>query len=545
MPRRPTRTSVPPRPTPAPSAQTSRVVALNDLADAIGGGLLRVGVAGAGAGIDDLTLAEPAHGVVGQPGDLVLGVAVDSADSAADLVERAGAVGAGGVVLRRGLARRRVVRDSARRSGTALVELAEHASWAHVIWLLRGVLDRAATDPAARPGGAAHDDLFALADAAAALVEAPVTIEDAHSRVLAYSSLQDVTDPARVSTIVGRRVPEPVLASLRSRGVFRRLARSGEPFLVPADPGGTSLPRFVVPVRAGGEWLGSIWVVIGGRPQETVVRELVQTASVVALHLLRLRAQSDLARRVSADRLRAALTGSVSGAEEWLAPGPWRVVCLGQSAGPGAPPTGAPPTGAQLDLWESVCRRRAWHQPLLVDLDGRAYAVVRDDLDAAPGSWAWLRGLVRTAGSEDLSLTAAAGGPAHTPSELERSRGEALEAERVRGGEASCALEELWAAVTIERAVGALRSSDLLGPLDTLRDHDAERGTGYLRTLTEWLDHQGEPSQAARALHVHPNTLRYRMGRVVALTDLDLADPQVRLAVRLQLAVIAAAPPNA
>lgn len=540
MPRRHARASVPPRPTPAPSAQTSRVVAVHDLADAIGGGLLRVGVAGAGAGIDDLTLAEPAHGVVGQRGDLVLGVAVDSADSAADLVERAGAVGAGGVVLRRGLARRRVVRDSARRSGTALVELAEHASWAHVIWLLRGVLDRAATDPAARPGGAAHDDLFALADAAAVLVEAPVTIEDAHSRVLAYSSLQDVTDPARVSTIVGRRVPEPVLASLRSRGVFRRLARSGEPFLVPADPGGTSLPRFVVPVRAGGEWLGSIWVVIDGRPQETVVRELVQTASVVALHLLRLRAQSDLARRVSADRLRAALTGSVSGAEEWLAPGPWRVVCLGQSAGPGAPPT-----GAQLDLWESVCRRRAWHQPLLVDLDGRAYAVVRDDLDAAPGSWAWLRGVVRTAASEDLSLTAAAGGPAHTPAELERSRAEALEAERVRGSETSCALEELWAAVTIERAAAALRGSDQLGPLDILRDHDSERGTGYLRTLTEWLDHPGEPSRAARALHVHPNTLRYRMGRVVALTGLDLTDPQVRLAVRLQLTSIAAAPASA
>ena len=149
------------------------------------------------------------------------------------------------------------------------------------------------------------------------------------------------------------------------------------------------------------------------------MRELVQTASVVALHLLRLRAQADLARRVSADRLRAALTGSVSGAEEWLPSGPWRVVCLGE--------------GAPLDLWESVCRRRAWHQPLLAELDGRAYAVVRDVEDQAPGTWAWLRGLVGAAVAEDLALTAAAGGPAHAPSELERSRAEALEAERVRG----------------------------------------------------------------------------------------------------------------
>ena len=42
--------------------------------------------------------------------------------------------------------------------------------------------------------------------------------------------------PPRVSTIVGRRVPEEVLASLRARGVFRPLARSSEPVLVPADP---------------------------------------------------------------------------------------------------------------------------------------------------------------------------------------------------------------------------------------------------------------------------------------------------------------------
>src|SRR6478672_13304400 len=226
---------------PASPPPAQRLVAVADLAAALGGGMLRVSVTGASAGVDRLTL----------------------------------------------------------------VELAEHASWAHIVWLLRGVLDRAAAEgEAGGPGG--HDDLFALADAAANLADAAVTIEDAHSRVLAYSSRQDVTDPARVSTIVGRRVPEAVLASLRSRGVFRRLARSSEPFFVPADPDGTALPRLVVPVRAGGEWLGSIWAVVERRPRSDVVRELSQTASVVALHLLRLRAQADLARRVSADRLRAA-----------------------------------------------------------------------------------------------------------------------------------------------------------------------------------------------------------------------------------------------
>src|SRR6476620_6498054 len=212
-----------------------RVLAVTDLVATLRG-LLALGVERDGAEVDDLTIAESTQGIVGQPGDRVLGVGVESADSAADLVRRAAEAGAGGVVLRRSLARRRTVRDRARRSGVALVELAEQASWAHLVWLLRGVIDRAAVGPGRRDDAPVQDDLFALADAAAALVDAPVTIEDAQSRVLAYSSRQDVTDPARVSTIVGRRVPEEVLASLRARGVFRRLARSSEPVLVPADP---------------------------------------------------------------------------------------------------------------------------------------------------------------------------------------------------------------------------------------------------------------------------------------------------------------------
>ncbi len=522
-----------------PPAQ--RLVAVADLAAALGGGMLRVSVAGAAAGVDDLTLAEPAQGVVGQRGDLVLGVGVGDPEAAADLVGRAAEAGAAAIVLRRGLARRRVVRDSARRGQLTLVELAEHASWAHIVWLLRGVLDRAATEgEAGGPGG--HDDLFALADAAANLADAAVTIEDAHSRVLAYSSRQDVTDPARVSTIVGRRVPEAVLASLRSRGVFRRLARSSEPFFVPADPDGTALPRLVVPVRAGGEWLGSIWAVVERRPPAEVVRELSQTASVVALHLLRLRAQADLARRVSADRLRAALTGSAAGAESWLPPGPWRVVCLSQS---GAATTAREQAGEraarQLDLWESVFRRRSWHQPLLADLDGWAYAVVWGEEDAqVPGSWGWLKTVAAGLGEQGERLTAAAGSSVAEPASLARSRAEATEvAQLIAAGRVArpvAALEDVWAEASVSRAAEALRAAGGGGPLEALGAHDDARGTAYLRTLAAWLDHPGEPARAAAELHIHANTLRYRMQRLGEVVRLDLDSPAARLALRLQLA---------
>src|SRR6185312_4252724 len=122
--------------------------------------------------------------------------------------------------------------------------------------------------------------------------------------------------------------------------------------------------------------------------------------------------------------------------DDWLTPGPWRVVALGGQGDP-----------ANLhDLWESVCRRHAWQHPLLTDLDGRVYAVVRAAQDDSPGSWGWLTTVVDVAGGEDLGLTARAGRPAYRPVELERSKAEANEADRaVSQGDPARTHEELWA----------------------------------------------------------------------------------------------------
>ena len=525
----------------SPATRTSSTapvgLPVTQLVGTIGGGLLTVVVDAAGRTVDDVTLAEPGSGVFGQAGDLLLGVGVDRPADAVALLEGASGVDCGAVVLRRGAARNAQVRSAAARYGVGLVELADHASWAHVVWLLRGVLDRAATGPAARAEGPVLDELLALADACAGLVGGPITIEDTQSRVLAYSSTQDVADPARVSTIVGRRVPDAVIASLRSRGVFRRLARSDTPFFVPA---GRDLgARLVVPVRAGTEWLGSIWAVVDEEPPDDVRRSLAQTASVVALHLLRLRSQADLARRVAADRVRALLSGDTLEAEGWLPTPPWRVVVLaGAHDASGGAGRGNPER--ELDVWESATRRRSWRQPLLAIFDGVALALVRDAPgDTSPGTWEWLLGVVDEVATVTPTATASAGGRVSRVAALDRSRREATEVQRLREAgrvvATTVTIEDAWAAVTNARALGGIWTEELLGPVETLREHDEAHGTAYLATVAAWLDHPGDPRAAARSIHVHPNTLRYRMQRLSEVVDLDLHDPETRLALRLQL----------
>jgi len=541
----PSATPRPPRTARASATRTSSTtpvgLSIAQLVGSLGGGLLTMVVDAGGPPVDDVTLAEPGSGGFGQMGDLLLGVGIERPAEAAALLEGAAASGSGAVVLRRAAARSRQVRAAAARVGVSLVELADHASWAHVVWLLRGVLDRAASGPALRAEGPVLDELFILADACAALVSAPITIEDTQSRVLAYSSTQDVADAARVSTIVGRRVPEEVIAGLRGRGVFRRLTRSDEPFFVPAGRGLGA--RLVVPVRAGTEWLGSIWAVVDEEPPAQVLVSLAQTASVVALHLLRLRSQADLARRVSADRLRAVLSGDTLEAEGWLPPAPWRVVVLAGAhrdrrvvAGEGSPRD----TERELDVWESAARRRSWRQPLLAIFDGVALTLVRDvPGDTSPGTWEWLHGVVEEVAGVAPTATASAGGRVSRTVDLDRSRREATEVQRLRDvgrvGGTTTTVEDAWAAVTNARALGGIWTEELLGPVGTLRDHDETHRTAYLETVAAWLDHPGDPRAAAGSIHVHPNTLRYRMQRLSGVVDLDLHDPETRLALRLQL----------
>jgi hypothetical protein len=56
-----------------------------------------------------------------------------------------------------------------------------------------------------------------------------------------------------------------------------------------------------------------------------------------------------------------------------------------------------------------------------------------------------------------------------------------------------------------------------------------------LQTLRSWLDHQGEVSRVAAELHVHPQTVRYRLGRLRERLGDALDDPEARFELTLAL----------
>ncbi|KSU81764.1 MULTISPECIES: PucR family transcriptional regulator [Fictibacillus] len=98
-----------------------------------------------------------------------------------------------------------------------------------------------------------------LADTISEVLHCPVTIEDANHRLLAYSTHEDSTDPARIATIIGRRVPEKVINSLWRDGVIPRLQSSDEPLRVSSISKVGLGDRVAVSIRKNEEVLGYIW----------------------------------------------------------------------------------------------------------------------------------------------------------------------------------------------------------------------------------------------------------------------------------------------
>jgi hypothetical protein len=72
-------------------------------------------------------------------------------------------------------------------------------------------------------------------------------------------------------------------------------------------------------------------------------------------------------------------------------------------------------------------------------------------------------------------------------------------------------------------------------PLALLRQHDERSGSELVANLAAWCAAAFDVTVAASALHVHQNTLRYRLHRAEQICGMDLRQPRQRLALQLLL----------
>ncbi|MFI0980993.1 PucR family transcriptional regulator [Streptomyces sp. NPDC021093] len=506
--------------------------------------------------------------VIHDPGDeaaypshaIVLGVAVYGVPEIARLLHVLGAHGAAALVVRGPVERDEALAEASAASGVALIALTQGASWSQLTALLRTLLTEGDVGDAGVQtlGGVPSGDLFALANAVATLLDAPITIEDRRSRILAFSGRQDEADQSRVATILARRVPDGYLRILEGRGVFGELYRSDRPVrIAPAtlDEGEWAIPRVAVAVRAGDEFLGSVWAAV----QEPLTPDREQAfqdaAKLVALHLLRHRAGADAQNRLRADLVSTVLEGGTGVADALARLGlvhePTVVMALGlaeqgrQSGPAGQGGDHARVTAERQRLTSALGIHLDAVQPrsALALLGDVAYAIVPVPADPTAGREraAQIAGHFLDRAGQRAGAVIGIGSVATEPSALGRSRTSADRALRVllsgrtHRRVASIGDVHVESLLLELRDLVAAHGDEPSGPVARLAAYDARHRSHLVETLRAWLDAFGDVPAAAADVFVHPNTFRYRIRRVAEVAEVDLRDPSVRFALMLQL----------
>ena len=124
-----------------------------------------------------------------------------------------------------------------------------------------------------------HGDLTELADRISAMLDCPITIEDANHRLLSYSVHENLSDTVRISTIMNRRVPEKIINSLWKEGYIPALLKSESPVIIPSLPNTAFGKRAAVTIKKNQEILGFIWALETNRTFTEDDLEFLQYAS--------------------------------------------------------------------------------------------------------------------------------------------------------------------------------------------------------------------------------------------------------------------------
>lgn len=507
----------------------------------------------AAGAVSSVTIYDRYDDTLTPPGSIVLGVGVRGPAETAALLDEVGRTAAAALIVRAPAVVDDAVRAAVGRSGVVLLGLAHGASWTHVAALLRSMLAEGQVDGAGPEalGGVPAGDLFALANAVSALVDAPLTIEDTSSRVLAFSGLQESGDQSRIETILGRQVPPRYTALLEERGVFREVYRSAGPVYV--DPARLGVPAFAQPrvavaVRAGDEVLGSMWAIVRAPLPADSEQVLIDSAKLAAVHILHQRAGADVEYRLRADLVATVLEGGASAGSAASRLGLGRRVSVAVALGMRRQAPAAAPAATREDL-RRLADAFALHLSAVHCGSATALlgSVVYGILPAAAG----------TAGPEEVAIrvvsefldrlgdrhdvVAGVGRPAAELVELPRSRKDAdviLRALQSRADSRRVAqLSDVYVQILLQQLSDLVEAEqyDEAGPLARLRSYDISHRAQLVPTLTAWLDAFGDIAAAAAAVHVHPNTFRYRLRRLAEVARLDLDSPDARFAAMLQL----------
>lgn len=410
------------------------------------------------------------------------------------------------------------------------------ADWAQLATVLRSLLS---AHSVGHMTGVRLGDLFGLANALATLTEGATSIVDAAGQVVGYSTHADQPiDDIRRRTTLMLQEEVPISRDADYQGLLR--APTSRHFPSDTDQFG----RVGIAVRASGELLGSIWVIqidpeLAPRTQ-TLLEEM---EPIAAQHLLR--AREDAADR---DQRNSGLLRTLIEDDRHARSAASQLLIR--------PEAGCTVVCFRVDTFDEVEAVRGIHRllHLAISVSSAAFpgshsAVIGTQaVTLIPGAAAsrvqsFAHSVIRT----DTALLAGIGSQVHDFAGIARSHREAsaavgalMDAQRSTARTGTARLATFG---EMRDRLAVLQVTDIIEGMDAavgdaasiIAHHDAAHGTDLSRTLRTYLDLLGNVRETAAALHVHQNTVRYRLDVVRTELGIDLDSPDTRLWLWLRL----------
>lgn len=365
-------------------------------------------------------------------------------------------------------------------------------------------------------------DLQDVVDEVSRALATPVVLEDRDFNLVAFAAHRGEVDPVRQHTIFQRRSAAEVQAWFEAFGI----ATSDRPVRTPADPQRGVVARACLPARWNGVTYGYLWALDEHHRLDDALLDATMRHAARAGTLMAQRA-----------RVRQSLDGQVRdllGGDREVAE-----AAAEEIDGLGALSRDVPVTAAVLDAPGDPPPLNLWRLPraaVAVATGGDVVLLVPAPLDAREVARdARLLFAERLAPVRHDAVVAGVGAARPDLALVGGSVREARIAARVAHAVPRLRPVAAWDGLGVHRLLAC-------GPRRALREGVVDPAVEPLlarpdlaATAAAYLDHAGNVARAAAELAVHRQTLYYRLGRIEALTGLDLADGHDRLRLHLAL----------
>ncbi|WP_163528824.1 PucR family transcriptional regulator [Halobacillus ihumii] len=388
-----------------------------------------------------------------------------------------------------------------------------------------------------------------LADRIAEILGCPVTIEDPNHRIVSYSKHEHNVDEARTATIMRRKVPERVINGLWKHGIMSQLFASGEPIVVdPIDEIGLG-NRIAVSVRKNKDVLGFIWA----QANEVTITDhhlqlIKDAAKLVSRHLLHHQVKKRKSEENQKEFFWQLLTGTLRYKPEIIRH---------------AKRFGTRLSGqlcvAVFEFDENMNQSVERHAYYLTETlqqtrivsrifdENQLILLVRSDVteDAARICDTFIHDFTQKM-KERLQFEDVKGSFGiiyDSPEHVSDSYKQALKVLELkeqfpRALQQVSNYQELGIYQFINE-LASLRSREQYRNafLEKLYDYDRKHKSELVGTLKVFLDCNSNVHKAAEDMHIHTNTLNYRLKRIKEIGAIDLKDPNQKTTLYLDLLI--------